>query len=453
MKNHSRLTALLLALLLLIGSAACSDRQGEETTETAGTTAPETTDIIIEETTEEVISVVAPPETTEAPETEAPKPKETISIIMQDGKGEVILSALADDNFAPLLDAREKSLLYEHSAEIELSKADNLEKTVENAALSGTGRYDLILTDPLGGIALLNAGLLENLAGAGISITPDRVGINKSITESLSVGGGVYLFSSVALVSDISSTYALRYSGEKLSSDPVEKALAGEFTAELMLTYITEAQGTNALALANSSPLTLYCGLGGNIFVQNEKGVPTSAITESSLFKTAYDEALKLYSAVAEGGAIFIAEQLGGLAEGQIYLPLPKASRDIEYSSPIDRTALSVFAAPAGVISGSRLCALVDALNSCSNEYRETIRKQTYSGTDARAEQTFEIIESHAKLDLGILFGWGDICEHVENGLKNNKSADDLLADRITEMRNKAAETAASILADKIGIE
>ena len=64
-----------------------------------------------------------------------------------------------------------------------------------------------------------------------------------------------------------------------------------------------------------------------------------------------------------------------------------------------------------------------------------------------------DIIEKGATLDLGILFGWGDIRDHIADGFNKSKSADDILADRMTEMRNKAAETAASILAGKLGIE
>ena len=269
MKNHSRLTALLLCILLLLSSAACSSGETEETSETANTPAPETTAAITEETTEEVISVVAPPETTEAPETEPPTPTETIRIIMQNGKGEVILSALSDDKYKPILAERERALLYEHSSEIELSKADDLKSTITNLVLAGESRYDLVLTDPFIGSDLLNSGLLENLSGAGIAISPESIGIGKSITESLTVGGGVYLFASDALVSDISATYALKYNGTALSSDPIEKALAGEFTAELMLTYIAEAE--NALSVGNCSPVTLFRGAGGEIFTKNKR--------------------------------------------------------------------------------------------------------------------------------------------------------------------------------------
>lgn len=448
MKNHSRLTALLLCILLLLSSAACSSG---ETEETESTTAPETTAAITEETTEEVISVVAPPETTEAPETEPPTPTETIRIIMQNGKGEVILSALSDDKYKPILAERERALLYEHSSEIELSKADDLKSTITNLVLAGESRYDLVLTDPFIGADLLNSGLLENLSGAGIAITPESIGIRQSITESLTVGGGVYLFASDALISDISATYALKYNGAALSSDPIEKALAGEFTAELMLTYIAEAE--NALSVGNYSPVTLFRGAGGEIFTKNNKDVPISAITSGTIFSTAYDAAQKLYSSATEENAIFTLQKLSPLAEGEIYLPLPKLYPTSDYSTPIDQYSLSLFAAPAGVVSGSRLNTLITALAACSNDYRAAVRDEiTEKGAKDSAEM-LDIIAAGARLDLGILFGWGDIRDHIANGFNKSTSAADLLADRMTEMRNKAAETAASILAGKLGIE
>ncbi len=452
MKKHSRLTALLLALFMLLGCAACSDGEVEETTEaeTAATAAPETTEAITEETTEESITVVATPETT-LPETEPPKPEETIRIIMQDGKAEAILSALAEDKYKPILDAREQALLYEHSAQIELSKAEDLGSTVKNHALAGDSRYDLVLTDPRIGAELLSAGALENLAGAGISITADSIGVGRSITESLSVGGGVYLFASDALVSDITSTYALRYNGTALSSDPIEKALAGEFTAELMLTYISETE--NAFSMASSSPLTLFRGMGGQIFHTNEKGIPSSAVNADTLFGVAYDLALGLYSNSTDKSAVFTLEKLSPLPEGEIYLPIPKANADMTYSAPIDHDTVYLFAAPMGVISGNRLKDLVTALASCSDVYRKAVRDEMIGKGNERSAEALTVIESCGKLDLGILLGWGDICEHVGNGLKNGRSGADIIADRMTEMRNKAAETAASIFADKLGIK
>jgi hypothetical protein len=453
MKKHSRLTALLLALFMLLGSAACSGGQTEETTEaeTASTTAPETTEANTLETTEESITVVAPPETTSAPETEPPKPEEIIHIIMQDGKGEAILSALAEDKYKPLLDAREKALLYDHSAQIELSKAENLENTVKNHALAGDSRYDLVLIDPMTGIELLSEGALENLASAGISITPDSIGVGKSITESLSVGKGIYLFASDALVSDITSTYAIRYNGAKLSSDPIEKVIAGGFTTEAMLTYIAESE--NIFSVGSASPQTLFRGVGGTIFAQNEKGIPSSAVNADTEFSAAYDSALGLYSKSTDQSAVFTLEKLSPLSEGEIYLPIPKANADKNYSAPIDHNTVYLFAAPAGVISGTRLNALATALASCSNDYREAVRGEIIGKGSEKSAEILDIIENGGRLDLGILFGWGDLCEHVENGLKKNRSGADILADRMTEMRNKAAETAASILADKLGIK
>lgn len=453
MKNHSRLTALLLALFLLLASSACSGGETEETTVTteASQTAPETTEAITEVTTEEVISVVAPPETTEAPETEPPKPKEAIRIIMQNGEGEAILSALAEEKYKPLLDAREKALLYEHSAEIELSKADDLVKTIETLVLAGESRYDLLLTDPFIGAELLNSGLLENLSGAGIELTPESIGVGSSITKSLTVGGGVYLFASDALVSDISATYALKYNGTALSSDPVAKALAGEFTAELMFTYIAEAE--NALSVGSFSPVTLFRGAGGEIFTKNDKDMPTSAITSGTIFASAYDAAIGLYSKSTDKAATFTLEKLSPLSEGEIYLPLPKTYYTLEYSTPIDQYSLSLFAAPAGVVSGNRLNTLITALSSCSNDYRQAVRSEIVEKGAKNSAEMLDIITENARLDLGILFSWGDIREHILKGFDNSDSAADILADRMTEMRNKAAETAASILAGKLGIE
>lgn len=454
MKKYSRLTALLLAVFMLLGSAACSGGETEGTTEaeTAATTAPETTAADTEETTEESITVVAPPEeTTDPPETEPPKPEEILRIIMQEGNGEAILSALADEEIAPLLDAREKALLYEHSAQIELSKTEDLEGYIKNHALAGDSRYDLVLTSPMTGIELLSASALENLAGAGISITPESIGVRRSITESLSVGGGVYLFASDALVSDIGATYAIRYGGEKLSSDPVEKALAGDFTAELMLTYIAEAE--NVFSLSSASPLTLFHGVGGLIFDRNEKGIPSSAVNASTAFSTAYSSALAISSKSTEKEAVFTLEKLAPLAEGEIYLPIPKANSDMNYSTPIDHEGVYLFAAPVGVISGNRLNALVTALSACSTDYREAARWGIIGKGHERSGDMLRIIEDSGKLDLGVLFGWGDISEHVKKGLESNKTAEDILSDRMTDMRNKAAETAASILADKLGIK
>ena len=451
MKKHSRLTALIVAIFMLLGSAACSRGGAEETTEIAATTAPETTEAISEETTEESSTVVATPETTNAPETEPPKPAEILRIIMQDGRGEAILSALADEKTAPLLDAREKALLYEHSAQIELSKTEDLESHIKNHALAGDNRYDLVLTSPLTGIELLSAAALENLAGAGISITSESIGVGRSITESLSIGDGVYLFASDALVSDIGATYAIRYSGRTLSSDPIEKALAGEFTVELMLTYISELE--NAFAISSPSPLTLFHGVGGQIFCRNEKGVPSSAVNASTSFGAAYSSALTLYSKATEKEAFFTLEKIAPPAEGEIYLPIPKANSDMNYSAPIDHDNVYLFAAPVGVISGNRLNTLVTALASCSNDYREAVRGEIIGNGSERSEEILNIIEDGKKLDLGVLLGWGDISDHVRKGLESNKTADAILADRMTDMRNKAAETAASILADKLGIK
>lgn len=458
MKKYSRSLALLLALIMIFSVAACSGSDiPEETTEdiaeTASTTAPETTETITEVTTEEPsVSVVAPPETTveitSLPETEPPRATDTVSIIMQSGRGEAILSGLAEEKNKPLLEAREKSLLYDLGLEIELSKTDDLKSKIENLVLSGENKYDLILTDPTIGTEMLSGGLLEDVSGAGISITT-APGINESITASLSFGEKTYLFSSCALVSDVTSAYALKYNGAKLSSDPAEKALSGEFTTELLLTYVKEA----SFSLGDADPLTLYRGIGGEIFIKNESGIPMSALADSSRFFKTYGETLALLAEDSQESAAFTVEKISSLQNGEIYLPIPKTSVDLEYSAPVDHETLSLFAAPAGIVSGTRLNHLVTSFNSHSVAYTEGVRAEiTLKGARESAE-LLKVICSSARLDLGILLGWGDIHELISEGLDKSTSAEAIISDRMTEMRNKAVDAAAKIVADRLGIK
>lgn len=460
--------ALLLALLVIFSAAACAGSNvPEETTlpetsdsaatvtesdaEPTSTTAPETTEDYIEETTREPeVSTAISPETTEEitapPETEPPKATDTVRIIMQNGRGEAILSGLIEEEYKTLLKEREDALVRDFGLGIELSKTENLEDKIKNMVLAGENKYDLILTDPIIGAQMLSAGLLEDLTGAGIEIQK-APGIRESITESLSVGGGIYLFSSDILVSDISSTYALKYNGTKLSSDPVAKALSGNFTTELLLTYIKES----SFSLGDASSLTLYRGIGGEIFTKNSSGIPTSALQDADTFGKIYGETLKLISASTDSGTVFIFEKLSELKSGEVYLPIPKINADITYSSPIDHGTVSVFAAPVGVISGTRLNKLVASFSSCSGTYREAVRSEIIKNGEKDSANLLQTIENNSRLDLGILFGWGDIDELIEGGLNKATKTDTLLSDRMTEMRNKAVDAAAKIVAERLG--
>ncbi len=456
MKKNSRLIALLLALFILISTAACSSGGSEETTEseTASTTAPETTETDIEETTEDpYVSVVAPPETTKTPETEPPKPDDILRILMQDGEGEALISALADEEDKSLLDAREQKLLSEHAIALELSKTQNITEKIEKDVLAGDCDYDLLLLDSATGINMLCSGLLENLSEAGIEITPDSIGIHKGITESLTVGKGTYLLCGDALVSNLTSAYALRYNGAKLSSDPAEKAIAGGFTVELMLAYISELK-TDAFSLGSTSFLTLFTAIGGEIFTKDEHGIPVSSLEADTGFATKYDAALSLASKdQSSSRAVFTVTKLSPLSEGEIYLPMPKASADIEYCSPIDADTISLFAAPKGVIGGKRLTDLLKALNLASYDYKDAVCGRIVGKGGTEAEQMLGIIETSMRLELGSLLGWGDLDEYIAEGMKKGTSAEALLSDRMTAMRNKAAETAAGIVADRLGIK
>ncbi len=454
MKKYSRSLALLLALLTILSVAACAgSNTPEETTEaeTAGTTAPETTETYTDVTTEEPsVSVVAPPETTEEitspPATNPPKATDTVRIIMQNDIGEAILSGLAEEKYKPLLSDRESALLRDFGLGIELSKTDNLKEKIENLVLAGEYKYDLILTDPLIGTEMLSSGLLEDLSGVGIDIE-NAPGIRESITESLAVGGGIYLYSSYALMSDISSAYALKYNGAKLSSDPIAKALAGDFTTELLLTYVKES----SFSLGSSSELTLYRGIGGEIFTKNANGIPTSALSDTVRFGKAYGETLKLTSASTDKSAAFTVEKISPLNNGEVYLPIPKASVELIYSVPLDHETLSILAAPVGVVSGTRLKGLISAINSSSGAYREGVSTDITANGAAESGNLLKLIEDSSRLDLGILFGWGDIHELISDALTKGTPSDTLLSDRMTEMRNKAVDAAAKIVAERLG--
>ena len=453
MKKNSRFPALLLALLLLISAASCSAGGDEETTEIASTTAPETTVDHTEETTEEAITVVVLPETTETPETLPPDPDDILRILMQDGTGEPIISALGAEEDRELLAAREQKLLRDYGVAIELSKTASLSEKLQNDLLAGNCGYDLLLTNAPLGIELLSAGLLENLSEAGIGITHDSIGIHQGITESLTIGGGTYLIHGDALVSSLSSVYALKYSGASLSSDPVKKAADGEFTVELMLTYISELK-TDAFSLSSAPSLALFTAAGGEIFTKNENGIPVSAITADTGFAAEYSAALALLSGASESEkAAFTVSKLSSASEGEIYLPLPKADAGDQYRSLVDADTLSLIAAPEGVVGGKRLAELISALCLSSQDYKEAVRSRVVGKSGTEGEQMLGMIESSMCLDLGNLFGWGDLDEYLADAMNKGTTAEALLSDRMTTMRNKAVETAAKIVADRLGIK
>ncbi len=457
MKKHSRLIALLLGIFILLSAAACSGGGDAETSaeETADTRTPETTDVITPATTEEPsVSASATPETTvevTTEETAPPVATDLIRILRQKDRGEAMSSLFADGEEKVLLSEREERLLREHLLGVEVILTDNIASRVGNDILAAEKGYDLLLLTPEDGIALLTDSMLENLAEAGIDIKPDSAGVLRSLTESLTVGGGAYLVSTIALTSDITSTYALRYDDTALSSSPIESALSGNFTAELMLSYIKEAE--NAFSLGESSPLTLYRGLGGKIFVKSASGIPTSAVTDDAIFKSAYTAASDIGARSADSKAIFTLEKISALESGNIYLPIPKATANIGYSLPADHATLSLLAAPAGVVSGNRLKTLVDALILSSGSYRDAVRTSIVKNGAERSLELLGIIETNSSLDLGILLGWGDIDDLIGDGLKKGTAADALLSDRMTEMRNKAVDVAAKIVADRLGIK
>ncbi len=465
MKKYSRSLALLLGIFILITAAACSAGGGSETSDLGNTDTrtPETTDITATVTTEDPsVTVSGTPETsetvittdtTEDVTTAPPHADDTLRIMMQKDRGEALTSLFADEESKTMLDERSSRLLREHSLALAIYQTDDIVSKVQNDSLTANTEYDLLLLMPDSGIELLTGGLLEALSEAGIGINAETAGIRGSITESLTVGGAAYLLACDALVSDLTSAYALRYDGTRLSSDPVTMASSGKFTAELMLTYISEL-GDSAFALDDSMNIALYTAVGGSVFIKDEKELPLSALASEPTFSEKYTAAseLAVKGSDSEKG-VFTVSKLTAAKENEIFLPLPKLSTDSEYSTLLDASSVSLLASPAGVVDGHRLASLISAFNMSSSDYREGIRDRLAEKSGARGKIMLHIIETSARLDLGILLGWGDIDALISEGIKARTDAEALLSDRVTDMRNKAVETAANIIADRLGIK
>ncbi len=460
MKKNSRLIALLLVFLMIL--PACSaGGAGEDTTE-SDITAPETTENDIAETTTEEpsVSVAVTPETTHEAtleETTSPYPPhdgEIIRILIQNGKSEAFTSEFAEGELVSYLSARESALLADHNTVIRVTTSADIVERIKNGVQTSNNDFDFLLLNSDAGAELLTYGALEALSEAGIGITPKTAGVRESLTDSLTVGGAVYLVACDALVSDLSSLKVIEYNGAVLSSDPAQKAADGDFTVELLLNYITELK-TDSLAVEQNSVLALFSGVGGKVFVENEKGLPFSALTEDKDFSKKYETALALIKKDSQTNrtAAFTVTGISPVRDGVTILPLPKANSESEYVTLTEAGELTLLAAPIGVVDGVRLAKLFNCLCVASGDLRAAERAKYIDTNNQYSEPILSIIESTAKLDLGILLGWGDIDEYITDSLASGRSAEAMLGDRMALMRNKAAETAAKILADRLNIK
>lgn len=467
MKKNSRLIALLLALLM-VTLPACSAGTGQEVTTEADSTAPKTTEAVIPETPEEPsISVVVPPETvqettaetlpeTTPGETTSPYPPhdgETVRILMQSGKGEAFTSEFAEGELATYLSAREAALLADHNTVIKMTVSADIADRVKNGVLAAENDFDFMLIDPDAGAELLTYGALEAISEVGIGITPKTAGVRESLTESLTVGGDVYLLACDALISDLSSLRVIEYNGAKLSSDPAKMAAEGAFTAELLLNYITELK-TDSFAVGQGSTLALFSALGGEVFIKNEGGLPLSALAEDKDFSKKYQSALNLVERDSQTNrAAFTVTGISPAAQGVTILPLPKADADSEYVTLADAGGLTLLAAPIGVVDGLRLAKLLNCLCVASGDLRSAERAKYIAQKGEYGEPILSILENSARFDLGILLGWGDFDDYIADSLASGKTAAEMLDDRVVPLRNKAVETAAGILADRLNIK
>ena len=464
MKKNSRLIALLLAFLMIL--PACSTvGVGGDTTK-PDTTAPETTENDIAETTTEEPSVsvavtpdTAPETTHEATleETTSPYPPhdgETVRILIQNGKSEAFTSEFADGELLSYLSARESALLADHNTVVRVTASADIVERIKNGVQTSNNDFDFLLLNAAAGAELLTYGALEALSEVGIGITPKTAGVRESLTESLTVGGEAYLVACDALISDLSSLKVIEYNGAALSSDPLQKAADGDFTVEALLNYIAELK-TDSFAVEQNSLLAIFSGVGGKVFVENEKGLPLSALTEDKDFSKKYETALALIKNDSQTNrtAAFTVTGISPVRDGVTILPLPKANSESEYVTLTEAGTLTLLAAPIGVVDGVRLAKLFNCLCVASGDLRAAERAKYIDTNNQYSEPILSIIESTAQLDLGIMLGWGDIDEYIASSLASGKSAKDMLADRVASMRNKAVETATKILADRLNIK
>ncbi len=457
MKMNSRLIALLLAFLMIFPACSTAGEQGDTTK--ADTTAPETTATTVNsETTEEPsISVVVTPDTT--PETTIeeitspypPHDGETLRILIQNGKSEAFTSEFAEGELASYLSAREAALLADHNTVFRVSVSADIVDRVKNGVLAANNDFDFLLLDSDSGAELLTYGALEALSEVGIDITPKTSGVRESLTESMSIGGGVYLVACDALTSDLSSLRAIEYNGAKLSSDPSKTAADGDFTLEVLMNYIVELK-TDAFAVEQSSILALFSAMGGEIFVKNANGIPLSALAEDGDFADEYEKTMKLVQndSQTNRAAAFTVTGISPAREGVILLPLPKADANSDYVTLVDESSLTLLAAPVGVVDGLRLSKLFNCLCVSSGDLRAAERAKYIDEKNQYAEPIISILESTARLDLGILLGWGDLDKYIADSLSSGRTSSEMLGDRIASMRNKAVETAAGILVERL---
>ena len=460
MKKNSRLIALLLAFLMIL--PACSAAGTGEDTSESDTTASETTATVIPETTEgPSISVVVTPDTdpvttpeTTPEETTSPYPPhdgETLRVLVQNGKSEAFTSDFAEGELATYLSARQAALLADHNTLVKVSVSADIVDRVKNGVLAANNDFDFLLLNSSAGAELLTYGALEALSEVGIDITSRTAGVRESLTESMSVGGRTYLVACDALISDISALRVMKYNGAKLSSDPAKKAADGELTVEVLLNYVAELK-TDSFAVEQGSILALFSAVGGNVFVKNASGMPLSALAADSRFAKNYESAMLLLKNDSQTNrtAAFTVTDISPATEGVTVLPLPKADAKADYITLVDESKLTLLAAPVGVVDGLRLAKLFNCLCVASGDLRAAERERYIDEKNQYSEPILSILENSARLDLGVLLGWGDLDEYIVDSLASGRTSADMLGDRIASMRNKAVETAAGILAERL---
>lgn len=358
-----------------------------------------------------------------------------------------------------------------HGVELILRGSRNIFDEVNTRISSGdfTG-MDLLLPSVAEGVQLTVSGALQDLSQAGIEISGESHGVNKSLTESITVGGGTYLLFSNALTSDIYATSAVLYrsdlAGGNLGYDPVSFALNGELDVENFIVCANYAgvyaqlNGGNSLTVPsnNSAGKSLLLALGGRIFTSDTQGLPCLApVDEGSALADAYADSLKVLSHAKPHkkgvSSILQVTTLGAVSEGEIYLPLPCAKSG-KYISPVDLSRCSVLAVPNGIVNGRRTAALLSAISECGNESRSKAIASLYTGSDdGNGAVLAGMILNSQTADTAALLGWGDFDDFFGDGLASGTTYAELMKDKTLSDRQDTLATAVAIVAERLGLK
>ncbi len=354
--------------------------------------------------------------------------------------GDTALNILCDGNATEAFGAEEAS-----SAEIsestvnrndhfEMETGTSLSTTVtedflraaREDILAGTQKYNMYTANASSLAPLIASNELRDITGACFT---EADGFYTEATDSLAIYGKRFLFA--AAIADIHKSAAvLCYDRAKVN----DIRLDGKSITELAASGGLTAENLIALCKANDIKLyfeagdayPIYFGMGGG-FASFEAGelIMNSYPSGFKSFNTA--KSLRDKSILAkekEDAAFFTARlyELYSIKEGGRdigVLPLPKAAEDSVYCSYIDADQAKISAMPKGEQNTNLLDALVSRYISLSAIYIQPPSKSISKENEEDAKMLAVICEN-AKLDLAVLFGYGDVKGLIEDMIEDD---------------------------------